>query len=154
MKLWTKTIVMTVAALMATVPLCLAGDYEAKTDGPVFVIEEIEVSAYGNSAYYEYLAKGYVPLLEKAKADGLIIDWGVLEYQTGAKGDGNVIIWYGAKSMADLEKAGESMDKMASEMRTPEEWKEMTDKMAKIRSIHSRDFARAVTFKPKEMAEE
>ena len=152
MNLWKRALFLAAAALIVTTPLCLAGEYEAKADGPFFVIEEINVSAYGNADYYSYLGKGYVPMLEKAKADGLIMDWGVMEYQTGQSGDANVIIWFGAASMADLEKAGDAMDAMASEMRTPDEWKAMTDKMAKIRSIGSRNFARAVTFTKKEKA--
>jgi len=132
------------AAILATAPASLAGEYKGSADGPFMSVELIEVNAYGNAAYYEYLGKGYIPLLEKVKAEGLVLDYGVLEYQTGQTGEGNVVIWWTAESMDAMQQAGKMMGELVGEMRSPEEWKEMTDGVAKVRTPLSTNIARAL----------
>ncbi len=144
-----KPILIVLALAALAVPASRAGDWEGKLDGPFMQIDLIDVQAYGNDAYREYLGKGYVPLLEMAKAAGHVLDYGVLEYQTGSSGDGNVVIWWTTQSMAAMQAANELIEKKAQELYTAKEWKEMTDAMAKVRTPLSTNIARAVTWHQK-----
>lgn len=151
----TKRITLLALVLALTTGLAAyADEYEGKVEGPYMSIEIIEVEPYGGPAYLEYLGKGYIPILEAAKGAGHVLDYGILQYQTGRAGDGNLVIWWAAESMAAMQAAGELMEKTAGELRTPAEWKEMTDAIAKVRTPLSTDIARAVVWTKKEAAAE
>lgn len=128
----------------------LAGDWKGEADGPYMSLEVIETKMYGVPAYLEYLGKGYIPMLQAAKEAGHVIDYGVLTAVTGNAGDGNVMIWWMAESMAAMEKASEMMDAKAEEMHTPEEWKAMTDEMAGVRKALASRILRGVVWSPVE----
>ena len=130
----------------------LAGEWKGEAEGPYMSLEVIETKMYGVPAYLEYLGKGYIPMLQAAKEAGHILDYGVLTAVTGNAGDGNVMIWWMADSMAAMEKAGEFMNAMTEEMRTPEEWKAMTDEMAEVRKGLATRILRAVEWTPAEAA--
>jgi hypothetical protein len=147
-----KTTTMTAilaAVLLAATPAAMAGDWQGEAEGPFMSLETIEVEAYGNAAYYEYLGKGYIPLLEKAREAGLVMDYGVLENLTGRAGEGNVYIWWMTASMGDMQKAQELIQTEAEKMYPAETWKEMTDSMAEIRKPLATSLLRAIDWHPK-----
>lgn len=121
-------------------------EWSGEVDGPYMSLEVIETKPYGVPAYLEYLGKGYIPMLEAAKAAGHVMDYGVLTGVTGNAGDGNVMIWWVSPSMDAMEKAGDLMGEKAESMRTPEEWMEMTDAMEKVRKPLSTRIMRMVTW--------
>lgn len=144
----TMTTAVLVTLLLAAAPAATAGEWQGSATGPFMSLETIEVEAYGNAAYYEYLGKGYIPLLEKAKQAGLVIDYGVLEALTGHAGQGNVYIWWLTASMGDLEKAQELIQAEAEKMHPAETWKEMTDAMAEVRKPLAAAILRAIDWQP------
>ena len=129
----------------------VAGDWKGKVEGPFMSLEVIETKPYGVPAYLEYLGKGYIPMLAAAKEAGHVTDYGVLTSVTGNVGDGNVMIWWIAESMDAMQKAGEMMQAKAAEMRSPEEWAEMTDAMEKVRKPLASRILRSVVWAPAEM---
>lgn len=149
-----RWISMIACTLILAAPLCYAGDYEGDTDGPWVVVDTIDLASYGDATYLDYLGKGYVPLLETVKAEGLILDYGVMMRVTGATADGDVVVWWSLKSMADYEKVGERMSEIASEMHTGEEWQAIWKKLGEVRTLRSTEFYRAVVWSPVEEGEE
>ena len=124
----------------------MAGDWKGEAKGPFMSLEVIETKPYGVPAYLEYLGKGYIPILAAAKEAGHVLDYGVLVSVTGNAGDGNVMIWWISPSMDAMQKAGEVMGETAEAMRSPEEWKEMTDAMEKVRKPLATRILRAVNW--------
>jgi hypothetical protein len=141
------SLVVLTACLAAPV---LAGEWKGEDDGPFMSLEIIETKPYGVPAYLEYLGKGYIPMLAAAKEAGHVVDYGVLTGVTGNAGDGNVMIWWMAESMDAFEKASDLMGEKAQEMRSPEEWKEMTDAMEKVRKPLASRILRVVNWTPAE----
>ena len=133
---------LSVLALVA--PFSLAADFEPDPDGPWISVDVIDLVDYGNATYYEYLGQGYIAILDALKTEGLILDYGVMEKTTGNANEGDVVIWWSVKSLADYEKAGERMETIAAELRTPEEWGELWSKLEKVRKIKSSNLYRAV----------
>ena len=137
-----------VAVFLCTValvtPFSVAADFEPDTEGPWINVDVIDLVDYGNATYLEYLGKGYVAMLDALKTEGLILDYGVMMKATGSTSDGDVVIWWSVKSLADYEKAAERMGELSQEMRTAEEWGELWSKLEKVRTIKSSNFYRAV----------
>jgi hypothetical protein len=129
---------------MLAVPFVAAGDFEPDTDGPWINVDVIDLVDYGNATYLEYLGQGYVAMLDALKAEGKILDYGVMMKTTGDAADGDVVIWWSVESLADYEKAGERMETLAGELRTAEEWGELWTKLEKVRKIKSTNLYRAV----------
>lgn len=137
-----------VAVFLCTValvtPFSVAADFEPDTEGPWINVDVIDLVDYGNATYLEYLGQGYVAMLDALKTEGLILDYGVMMKATGSTSDGDVVIWWSVKSLADYEKAAERMGELSQEMRTAEEWGELWSKLEKVRTIKSSNFYRAV----------
>lgn len=131
-----------------------AAEYEGEVNGAWMNVETINVEAYGVEPYLEYLGKGYIPMLEKVKAEELILDYGILVKTTGALGDADVTIWWAVASLDKLEKAGDRMDELASEMRPDEEWAAMQEKIAQIRTPATRDLYRSVQWSARDLESE
>ncbi len=140
-------------ALAMVAPFAGAGDFESDTDGPWVIVDTVDLVSYGDATYLDYLGKGYVPLLEKVKSEGLILDYGVMMKVTGAAGDGDVVIWWSLKSMADYEKVGERMGEIAGEMHTGDEWQVIWKKLEEVRTLRGTEFYRAVEWSPVEDSE-
>ena len=121
-----------------------AGDFEPDTDGPWINVDVIDLVDYGDATYLEYLGKGYVAMLDALKNEGLILDYGVMMKTTGNAGDGDVVIWWSVKTLADYEKAGERLETLAGEIHTGEEWAEIWETLQKVRKVKSTNFYRAV----------
>lgn len=151
MKKWILSLVVLTVCLAAP---AAAEHWTGEVDGAFMSLEVIETKPYGVPAYLEYLGKGYIPMLAAAKEAGHVVDYGVLVGMTGNAGDGNVMIWWMAASMDAMEKAGDMMGEKAQAMRTPEEWKAMTDAMEKVRKPLATRILRAVAWSPGEHAEE
>jgi hypothetical protein len=130
--------------LALVAPFSLAAEFEPDTDGPWVNVDVIDLVDYGDGAYLEYLGQGYVAMLDALKSEGLVLDYGVMMKTTGNTSDGDVVIWWSVKSLADYEKAGERFEALLAEMRTPEEWGELWEKIEKVRTIKSSNLYRAV----------
>jgi hypothetical protein len=121
-----------------------AGDFVPDTDGPWINVDVIDLVDYGDATYLEYLGKGYVAMLDALKNEGLILDYGVMMKTTGNASDGDVVIWWSVKTLADYEKAGERLETLSGEIHTDEEWGEIWETLQKVRTIRSTNFYRAV----------
>ena len=140
-------------ALAMAAPFAGAGDFEGDTDGPWVIVDTIDLVSYGDASYLDYLGKGYVPLLETVKAEGLILDYGVMMKVTGAAGDGDVVIWWSLKSMADYENVGDIPINVIEEMHPGDEWQVIWKKLEEVRTLRGTEFYRAVTWTPVEVEE-
>jgi len=131
-----------VLALFA--PFSMTAEFEPDLDGPWISVDVINLVDYGNASYYEYLGQGYIAILDALKTEGLILDYGVMEKTTGNANEGDVVIWWSVKSLADYEKAGERMETLAGELWTEGELAELWPKLEKVRKIKSSNLYRAV----------
>jgi hypothetical protein len=129
-----------------------ATEYAPDYSGVWINVDTIDLSAYGEDAYMEFLGKGYVALLAKVKAEGLILDYGVMQKTTGNVGDGDVVIWWSTKTLGDHEKVYERFETLSGEMFSGEEWAGVWEKMDKIRTIRSTNIYREIRFE--EVSEE
>jgi len=123
-----------------------AAEYEPDYSGVWINVDTVDLAAYGEDAYLEFLGKGYVALLTKVKAEGLIVDFGVMQKTTGDVGDGDVVIWWSTKTLGDQEKVFERFEALSAEMFSGEEWAGMWEKMAKIRTIRSTNIYRQILY--------
>jgi hypothetical protein len=130
--------------LVLAAPLALSAEFEPDAEGPWINVDVIDLVDYGDATYLEYLGQGYVAMLDALKAEGHILDYGVMMKTTGDAADGDVVIWWSVQSLADYEKAGERMETLAGEMHTAEEWGELWSKLEKVRTIKSSNLYRAV----------
>ena len=121
-----------------------AGDFEPDTDGPWVNVDIIDLTEYGDASYLDYLGEAYVAILEAVKKEGLILDFGVMMKVTGNTSDGDVVIWWSIKSLADYEKVGERMGEILGEMKTAEEWQTIWAELEKLRTVRSSNFYRQV----------
>ncbi len=140
--------VLRVAILLCTLaiaPFAVAAEFEAD-DGPWVNVDVFELATYGDATFLDYLGKGYVVLLEAVKAEGLILDYGVMMKTTGKAGDGDVVVWWSVETLAGYEKALGRMGELAGEINTAEEWQEIWAELEKVRTIESSNLYRAVTW--------
>ena len=128
------------------VPQLSAADFEPDTDGPWINVDVIDLVDYGDATYLDYLGEGYVALLDVLKNEGTIIDYGVMMKVFFDEDEGNVVVWWSVKSMADWEKAGERMGEISAEMKTAEEWQALWSKLEKVRTIRSSTLYRGVSW--------
>ena len=141
-----RRVAILLCALALAVPFSLAADFEPDTEGPWINVDVIDLVDYGDATYLDYLGKGYVALLDALKTEGLILDYGVMMKTTGSASEGDVVIWWSIKSLADFEKAGERMGALSQEMKTPEEWGELWANLEKVRTIKSSNLYRSVVW--------
>jgi len=139
-----RRVALLLCVLVAVAPFSVAAEFEPDPEGPWINVDVIDLVDYGNATYLEYLGQGYVAMLDALKSEGLILDFGVMMKTTGSTSEGDVVIWWSVKSLADYEKAGERMGALSTEMRTAEEWGELWSKLEKVRTIKSSNFYRAV----------
>jgi hypothetical protein len=133
---------LSVLALVA--PFSLAAEFEADTEGPWINVDVIDLVEYGDATYLDYLGQGYVALLDALKSDGMILDYGVMMKTTGSTSEGDVVVWWSIKSLADYEKALERMATLAGELFTGGEAAELWSNLEKVRTIKSSNLYRAV----------
>jgi hypothetical protein len=145
--------VVALIAAIAALPAA-ATEYEGDADGPWIYIDSINIEAASEGDYHDYLGKGYVAVLEKVKAEGIILDYGVMVKFTGEAGEGDVSIWWATNELGDIEKVFEKvfnrLDGLVQEMFSSEAFYEMYQKMNKIRSPHATNIYRTVTWTAKE----
>jgi hypothetical protein len=141
-----------VVALIAATAALPAGsvEYEGTADGPWIYVDSINIDDASEGDYFEYLGKGYVAVLEAVKAEGMILDYGVMVKFTGEAGEGDVSIWWAVNELGDIEKVFNRLEGLVQEMFSGEEFLEMYQKMEKIRSPHATNIWRAVTWTAKE----
>jgi len=125
-------------------PFSSATEFEADTEGPWINVDIIDLADYGNATYFDYLGQGYVVMLDALKSEGMILDYGVMAKTTGSTSEGDVVIWWSIKSLADYEKALERMGTLAGELWTDGELAELWPKLEKVRTIKSTNLYRAV----------
>ena len=139
-----RRVALLLCVLLVVAQFSVAAEFEADTEGPWINVDVIDLVDYGNVTYLEYLGQGYIVMLDALKSEGLILDYGVMMKATGSTSDGDVVVWWSVKSLADYEKAGERMGALSAEMRTADEWGELWSKLEKVRTIKSSNFYRAV----------
>ena len=137
-------IVLFLSVLALATPFSFAADFEADTDGPWINVDVVDLVDYGDATYLEYLGQGYVAMLDALKSEELILDYGVMMKTTGSASEGDVVIWWSVKSLADYEKALERMETLASELWTGDEMTEFWSKLEKVRTLKSSNLYRAV----------
>jgi len=142
-----KRVALLVCVLALATPFSIAAEFEPDPDGPWINVDVIDLVDYGNATYYEYLGQGYIAILDVLKAEGLVLDYGVMEKTTGDAHDGDVVVWWSVKSLADYEKAGERFETLLAELKTPEEWGDLWTKLEKVRKFKSSNLYRAVLWK-------
>ena len=125
-------------------PLSVAAEFEPDTDGPWINVDVIDLVDYGDGDYLEYLGQGYISMLDALKSEELILDYGVMMKATGSTSEGDVVIWWSIKRLADYEKALERMETLAGELWTGEEMAELWANLEKVRKIKSSNLYRAV----------
>ena len=133
---------LSVLALVA--PFSSAVEFEADTDGPWINVDIIDMTDSGGVSYLDYLGQGYIVMLDALKAEGMILDYGVMMKTTGSTSEGDVVIWWSIKSLADYEKALERMGTLAGELWTDGEIAELWPKLEKARTIKSSNLYRSV----------
>jgi hypothetical protein len=139
-----RRLALCIGLLMLVAPISMATDLEPDTGGPWISVDVIDLVDYGDADYLDYLGKGYVAMLDILKSEGSILDYGVMMKTTGDVSDGDVVIWWSVKSLADYEKAGERFETLAGELHTAGEWGELWSKLEKVRKIKSSNLYRAV----------
>lgn len=133
-----------VCVLALSAQWSMAAEYEADSKGPWVSVDVIDLVDYGDAAYLDYLGQGYVAMLSALKGEELILDFGVMMKTTGSAGEGDVVVWWSVKSLADYEKALERMETLAGELWTADEMAELWSKLEKVRKIKSSNLYRAV----------
>ena len=137
-------IVLFLSVLALATPFSFAADFEADADGPWINVDVVDLVDYGDATYLEYLGQGYVAMLDALKSEELILDYGVMMKTTGSASEGDVVIWWWVKSLADYEKALERMETLAGELWTGDEMTELWSKLEKVRTLKSSNLYRAV----------
>jgi hypothetical protein len=127
-------------------PQLAAVEYEGQADGVWINVDTIDIVSYSEGDYYEYLGKGYVVLLERIKAEGLILDYGVMQKMTGSEGEGDMVIWWSTKALGDFEKVFKRFEELSAEVFTGPEWQDMWKQLDKVRKIRSTNIYREVTW--------
>jgi hypothetical protein len=130
--------------LAFVVPFSVAAEFEPDADGPWINVDVIDLVDYGDATYLDYLGEGYVAMLDALKSEEMILDYGVMMKATGSTSEGDVVIWWSIKSLADYEKALERMESLAGELWTEDQLAELWPKLEKVRKIKSSNLYRAV----------
>ena len=139
-----RRVALFLSILAFVAPFSPAADFEADTNGPWINVDVIDLADYGDATYLDYLGKGYVAMLDALKSEEMILDYGVMMKTTGSTSDGDVVVWWSVKSLADYEKALERMGTLAGELWTEGELAELWPKLEKVRTIKSSNLYRAV----------
>jgi len=139
-----RRVVLCFLVLALCAPYSLTAEFEADTDGPWINVDIIDLVDYGDATYLDYLGEGYVAMLDALKVEGMILDYGVMMKTTGSASEGDVVVWWSVKSLADYEKALERMETLAGELWTDGELAELWPKLEKVRKIRSSNLYRAV----------
>ena len=135
-------LLLSVLALFA--PFSLAAEFEADSDGPWINVDVIDLVEYGDGNYLDFLGQGYIAMLDALKSEEMILDFGVMMKTTGSTSEGDVVIWWSIKSLADYEKALERMETLAGELWTESEMAELWLNLEKVRTIKSSNLYRSV----------
>ena len=139
-----RRVALFLSILAFVAPFSPAADFEADTNGPWINVDVIDLADYGDATYLDYLGEGYVAMLDALKSEEMILDYGVMTKTTGSTSDGDVVVWWSVKSLADYEKALERMGTLAGELWTEGELAELWPKLEKVRTIKSSNLYRAV----------
>ena len=139
-----RRVALFLSILAFVAPFSPAADFEADTSGPWINVDVIDLADYGDATYLDYLGEGYVAMLDALKSEEMILDYGVMMKTTGSTSEGDVVVWWSVKSLADYEKALERMGTLAGELWTEGELAELWPKLEKVRTIKSSNLYRAV----------
>ncbi len=139
-----RRVALFLSILVLVAPFSPAADFEADTNGPWINVDIIDLADYGDATYLDYLGEGYVAMLDALKSEEMILDYGVMMKTTGSTSEGDVVVWWSVKSLADYEKALERMGTLAGELWTDGELAELWPKLEKVRTIKSSNLYRAV----------
>ena len=139
-----RRVALFLSILAFVAPFSPAADFEADTNGPWINVDVIDLADYGDATYLDYLGEGYVAMLDALMSEEMILDYGVMMKTTGSTSDGDVVVWWSVKSLADYEKALERMGTLAGELWTEGELAELWPKLEKVRTIKSSNLYRAV----------
>jgi len=139
-----RRVALFLSILAFVAPFSRAADFEADTNGPWINVDVIDLADYGDATYLDYLGEGYVAMLDALKSEEMILDYGVMMKTTGSTSEGDVVVWWSVKSLADYEKALERMGTLAGELWTEGELAELWPKLEKVRTIKSSNLYRAV----------
>ncbi|MDH3813653.1 MAG: hypothetical protein OEV48_04160 [Acidobacteriota bacterium] len=139
-----RRVALFLSILAFVAPFSPAADFEADTNGPWINVDVIDLADYGDATYLDYLGEGYIAMLDALKSEEMILDYGVMMKTTGSTSEGDVVVWWSVKSLADYEKALERMGTLAGELWTEGELAELWPKLEKVRTIKSSNLYRAV----------
>lgn len=127
-----------------------AAEFEGEADGPWIYMDTMNIKDEFEGDYLDYLGRGYVAILEAVKAEGIVLDYGVMVKFTGEAGDGDVVVWWMTNKLGDIEKVFDRLGSLAEEMYSDTELLDQMMQMSKIREMESTEIYRAITWKPVE----
>ena len=147
-----RRVALFLSILAFVAPFSPAADFEADTNGPWINVDVIDLADYGDATYLDYLGEGYVAMLDALKSEEMILDYGVMMKTTGSTSDGDVVVWWSVKSLADYEKALERMGTLAGELWTEGELAELWPKLDNRPSVRGFRAPEAIVFCPRSEA--
>lgn len=97
-----------------------SGGPELKED-KIWSVEYIRTKPGKSEAYNKYLAKNYVKLMDRAKAQGVIADYILLSAMPATEDDWDIMILIAVNKFSDLDNINESFDKLVAEVFDPKD---------------------------------
>ncbi len=86
------------------------------TDGPVWNVYFIRTKAGMSETYLRDLSTHWVKIVKEAKAEGIIMDYKVLQSRPGSPSDWDLMLLVEIKNYAVLDSIGEKMDALSEKL--------------------------------------
>lgn len=93
-----------IACALALAALAAAASAQAPAPAPYTFVAEWTIARDQWAGYADWTARQHKPILERAAADGRLLDWGIYETYVHEEGRPTHGIWWTAASLANLEK--------------------------------------------------
>lgn len=142
---------MVIAALFAALlaPLNLAAQDRPYTEGGVLITTYIQTKPGMFDAYMKYVANTWIPMLETAKKDGLVVSYRILSGDRRNRDDWDLVLAVELKNFAALDGYDDRMDAIAEKVTktTADQRNENTKKREEMRTIIGTKTQRILNFK-------
>jgi hypothetical protein len=89
-------------------------------EGSVWSVQLIQSKPGMTRKYLANLRAGWTPLMDRAKEEGLILDYRIMLAPLGSRDDWDVMIMVELENMAALDEYGQKMEALAADRRTNE----------------------------------